>query len=87
LLGGQSAAVHAIRLDITDRAGFVNDAGGGVRAGAVEATFKDWDWLRVVYLLSGIGEVDPVLTSIRRNSEFSRTSNSSSHCSKACRPC
>ncbi len=61
LLGGDHADVHAIKLDVTDRAGFeraadeaekvfgkvhllCNNAGVGVRAGAAEATFKDWDW-------------------------------------------
>jgi NAD(P)-dependent dehydrogenase (short-subunit alcohol dehydrogenase family) len=61
LLGKDNAGIHAIKLDVTDRAGFAraadeaekvfgrvhllaNNAGVGVRAGAAEATLKDWDW-------------------------------------------
>jgi NAD(P)-dependent dehydrogenase (short-subunit alcohol dehydrogenase family) len=86
LLGSDNAGIHAIRLDVTDRAGFAraadeaekvfgkvhllaNNAGVGVRAGAAEATFKDWDWGLGVNLGGVINGIATLLPRMRAHGE------------------
>lgn len=86
LLGRDNAGVHAIRLDVTDRAAFaraadeaervfgrvhllVCNAGVGIRAGAAEATFKDWDWGLGVNLGGVINGITTLLPRMRAHGE------------------
>ena len=86
LLGADNAGVHAVKLDVTDRAGFAraaneaekvfgkvhllaNNAGVGVRASAVEATFKDWDWGLGVNLGGVINGITTLLPRMRAHGE------------------
>jgi len=86
LLGADNAGIHAIKLDVTDRAAFAhaadeaekvfgnihllaNNAGVGVRAGAVEATFKDWDWGLGVNLGGVINGVATLLPRMRAHGQ------------------
>jgi NAD(P)-dependent dehydrogenase (short-subunit alcohol dehydrogenase family) len=78
--------IHAIKLDVTDRAGFaraadeaekvfgkvhllVNNAGVGVRASALEATFNDWDWGLGVNLGGVINGIATLLPRMRAHGE------------------
>lgn len=86
LLGRDNAGIHAIRLDVTDRAAFaraadeaervfgrvhllVCNAGVGIRAGAAEATFKDWDWGLGVNLGGVINGITTLLPRMRAHGE------------------
>ena len=86
LLGRGDPDVLAIRLDVTDRAGWVAaadeverafgrvhllacNAGVGIRAGAAEATFKDWDWGLGVNLGGVINGVTAMLPRMRAHGE------------------
>ncbi|HEX6396623.1 MAG TPA: SDR family NAD(P)-dependent oxidoreductase [Steroidobacteraceae bacterium] len=85
-LGRDDPEVLAIRLDVTDRAGWVTaadeverkfgrvhllacNAGVGIRAGAAEATFKDWDWGLGVNLGGVINGITVVLPRMRAHGE------------------
>jgi NAD(P)-dependent dehydrogenase (short-subunit alcohol dehydrogenase family) len=85
-LGKDNAGVHAIRLDVTDRAAFAHaadeaervfgkvhllacNAGVGIRAGAAEATFKDWDWGLGVNLGGVINGITTFLPRMRAHGE------------------
>ena len=86
LLGREDPQVLAIRLDVTDRAGWVAaadeverafgrvhllacNAGVGIRAGAAEATFKDWDWGLGVNLGGVINGITVMLPRMRAHGE------------------
>jgi NAD(P)-dependent dehydrogenase (short-subunit alcohol dehydrogenase family) len=86
LLGRGDPDVLAIRLDVTDRAGWVAaadeverafgrvhllacNAGVGIRAGAAEATFKDWDWGLGVNLGGVINGITVMLPRMRVHGE------------------
>ena len=86
LLGRGDPEVLAIRLDVTDRAGWVAaadeverafgrvhllacNAGVGIRAGAAEATFKDWDWGLGVNLGGVINGITVMLPRMRVHGE------------------
>lgn len=86
LLGRDDPEVLAIRLDVTDRDGWVSaaeqvgrnfgpvhllacNAGVGIRAGAAEATFKDWDWGLGVNLGGVINGITVMLPRMRAHGE------------------
>ena len=83
---GRDADVHAIRLDVTDRAAWqaaadeaervfgrvhllACNAGVGIRAGAAEATFHDWDWGLGVNLGGVINGITVMLPRLRAHGE------------------
>ena len=85
-LGRGDPEVLAIRLDVTDRAGWVAaadqverafgrvhllacNAGVGIRAGAAEATFNDWDWGLGVNVGGVINGVTVMLPRMRAHGE------------------
>lgn len=85
-LGRGDPEVLAIRLDVTDRAGWqaaadeiekafgrvhllACNAGVGIRAGAAEATFKDWDWGLGVNLGGVINGITVMLPRLRAHGE------------------
>jgi NAD(P)-dependent dehydrogenase (short-subunit alcohol dehydrogenase family) len=86
VLGRNDPGVLPIRLDVTNRAGWVEaaeevertfgrvhllacNAGVGIRAGAAEATFKDWDWGLGVNLGGVINGVTVMLPRMRAHGE------------------
>ena len=95
LLGREDPQVLAIRLDVTDRTGWVTaadeverafgrvhllacNAGVGIRAGAAEATFKDWDWGLGVNLGGVINGVTTLLPRMRAHGEGAHVLTTSS---------
>jgi NAD(P)-dependent dehydrogenase (short-subunit alcohol dehydrogenase family) len=85
-LGHGDPDVLAIRLDVTDRAGWSDaaaqierafgpvhllacNAGVGIRAGAAEATFNDWDWGLGVNLGGVVNGIAVMLPRMRAHGE------------------